>query len=52
VHIAQYQFANRAALDHRTRPEVMQRLVADFDKAWPGVPRTPEITRLAQAWGG
>jgi hypothetical protein len=52
VHIAQYQFADRAALDHGTRPEVMQRLVADFDKAWPGVPRTREIMTLAQAWGG
>ncbi len=30
----------------------MQRLVADFDRAWPGVPRTREITTLAQAWGG
>ncbi len=48
VHIAQYQFADRAALDHGTRAEVMARLVADFDKNWPGVPRTREIWSLAQ----
>jgi hypothetical protein len=52
VHIAQYQFADRAALDHGTRAEVMARLVADFDKNWPGVPRTREIWSLAQERGG
>jgi hypothetical protein len=52
VHIAQYQFADRAALDHGTRPEVMKRLVADFDANWPGVPRTREIWSLEQEWGG
>jgi hypothetical protein len=51
VHIAQYQFADRAALDYGTRPEVMARLVADFDKNWPGVPRTREIWSLAQERG-
>ena len=51
VHIAQYQFVDRAALDHGTRAEVMQRLVADFDKLWPGVPRTREIWSLAQERG-
>jgi hypothetical protein len=48
VHIAQYQFADRAALDHGTRAEVLARLVADFDKHWPGVPRAREIWSLAQ----
>jgi len=51
VHQATYQFADRAALDHGTRPEMMRRLVADFDKVWPGVPRTREIMTLAQEWG-
>jgi hypothetical protein len=50
VHQATYRFADRAALDHGTRPEVMRRLVADFDKAWPTVPRTREIMALAQVW--
>ena len=52
VHQATYQFADRAALDHGTRPEVMQRLVADFDKAWPGIPRQREIMDAVEEWGG
>ena len=48
LHQAMYQFADRAALDHGTRPEVMKRLVADFDQAWPAIPRTREIMTLAQ----
>ena len=52
VHQATYQFADRAALDYGTRPEVMKRLVADFDKAWPGIPREREIIRLAEELGG
>ncbi len=52
VHIAQYQFTDRAALDHGTRPEVMRRLVADFDKAWPNIKRSREIVTLAEEWGG
>ena len=46
------QFADRAALDHGTRPENMTRLVADFDKAWPAIKRSREIMTLAQEWGG
>jgi hypothetical protein len=48
VHVAQYQFPDRAALDHGTRPEVLQQFVADFDKAWPGVPRSREIVKLVE----
>ncbi len=51
VHIAQYQFADRAALDYGTRAEVMSRLVADFDRYWPGIPRAREITTLAEEFG-
>jgi hypothetical protein len=51
AHIAQYRFANRAALDRGTRPDVLQRLVADFDKAWPHIRRTREIMTLAEEWG-
>ena len=29
-----------------------ERLVADFDKAWPGIPRSREIMTLAEEWGG
>ena len=52
VHQASYQFADRAALDHGTRPEVMKRLVADFDQAWPGIPRQREIMTLVEEIGG
>ena len=48
LHVAQYQFADRAALDDGTRPEVMKRLVADFDRDWPGIGRTREILTLAE----
>ncbi len=29
----------------------MKRLVADFDRDFPGIPRTREITALAEEWG-
>ena len=51
VHQATYQFADRAALDHGTRPEVIKRLVADFDRDWPGIPRSREIMTLAEELG-
>jgi hypothetical protein len=52
VHQATYQFADRAALDRGTRPEVIGRLVADFDRDWPGIPRSREIMTLAEEFGG
>ena len=48
VHVAFYQFADRAALDRGTAPDVIKRLVADFDKAWAGVPRSREIMTIVQ----
>jgi hypothetical protein len=51
VHQATYQFADRAALDRGTAPEIMRRLVADFDRDWPGVPRAREIMTLAEEFG-
>jgi len=48
VHVACYQFADRAALDWGTAPDVIKRLVADFDKAWAGVPRSREIMTIAE----
>ena len=48
VHIAYYQFADRAALDRGTAPDVTKRLVADFDKAFPGVSRSREIMTVVQ----
>jgi hypothetical protein len=46
AHVAYYQFADRAALDRGTAPQVIGRLVADFDKAWFGVPRSREIMTI------
>ena len=51
VHQATYQFADRAALDRGTAPEIIKRLVADFDRDWPGVPRAREIMTLAEEFG-
>ncbi len=48
VHVAFYQFADRAALDRGTAPDVIKRLVADFDQAWSGVPRSREIMTVMQ----
>jgi len=52
VHIAQYQFADRAALDRGTAPAIIKPLVADFDRVWPGIPRTREIMTLVEEIGG
>jgi hypothetical protein len=49
---AVYQMPDRASLDRAVAGEGMKRLVADFDKAWPGIPRQREILRLAEEYGG
>ena len=51
VHQATYQFPDRAALDRGTGGPDMKRLVADFDRAWPGIPRTREIMTLVEEFG-
>lgn len=50
-HLAAYQFPDLASLERATSGAEMKRLVADFDRDWPGIPRTREIAVLAQAWG-
>jgi hypothetical protein len=52
VHQATYQFPDRAALDRGTAPEKMKRLVADFDRDWPGIPRAREIMTLVEEFAG
>ncbi|MDQ8726402.1 hypothetical protein [Bradyrhizobium sp. LHD-71] len=49
-HLATYQFPDLAALERAMAGGEMTRLVADFDKAFPGIPRTREITALAEEW--
>ena len=50
VHQATYQFPDRAALDRAINSEGMKRLVADFDRDWPGIPRSREIMTLAEEY--
>ena len=48
LHHAIYQFADEAALDRATKGENMNRLIADFNRDWPEVPRTRETLLLAE----
>ena len=48
VHQATYQFADRAALDRALGGDDIKRLVADFDRDWPGIVRSREILVLAE----
>jgi hypothetical protein len=52
VHEAVYQFADKASLDAATGGDEMKRLVADFNRDWPGVTRTREILVRAEEVGG
>ena len=51
VHQATYQFPDRASLDRATGGEEMKRLVADFNRDWPGITRTREVFVLAEEFG-
>jgi hypothetical protein len=48
LHQAMYQFADKAALERATSGDQIKRLVADFDRDWPGVTRTREVLVLAE----
>jgi hypothetical protein len=51
LHQATYEFADQAALDHALGGAALKTLVADFDRAWPDIPRTREILVLAEEYG-
>jgi hypothetical protein len=51
VHQATYQFSDKASLDRATSGEEMKRLIADFNRDWPGITRTREILVLAEEFG-
>jgi hypothetical protein len=51
VHVASYQFADRAALERAVSGETLNALVADFNRSWPDVTRTREIFVLAEEFG-
>ena len=50
LHVAMYEFADQAALDRAMGGEELKRLVADFDRAWPGVTRTRDLLVLAEEY--
>ena len=49
VHYALYQFADMATLRARLDEPGFKELVADFDQAWPHVPRTRDLIEAVQA---
>ena len=49
VHYALYQFADVATLRARLDEPGFKELVADFDQAWPQVPRTRDLIESVQA---
>jgi hypothetical protein len=51
VHVASYEFADRAALDRAMSGEALKGLVAEFDRCWPEVTRTRELLVLAEEFG-
>jgi hypothetical protein len=50
LHQAMYQVADRAALERELAGEVIRKLVGEFDRAFPEVPRTREILVLAEEY--
>jgi hypothetical protein len=51
LHQATYEFADQAELDRALGGAALKALVADFDRAWPDIPRTREILVLAEEYG-
>jgi len=52
VHQATYQFADRAAAESAVNSAGMKTLVAEFDHAWPGIPRAREVLALIEERDG
>ena len=49
VHIAVYEFADRAAADRIMKSDAIRELISEFDRLWKGrVTRTRELVELAQ----
>lgn len=48
VHQAFYEFPDRASLDAAVGGTEMKRLIADFDRDWPGIKRARDILVLAE----
>lgn len=52
THQATYRFADRAAIDKALASDGFKKLIADFDRDWPNMPRSREILTLADELGG
>ncbi len=52
IHLAMYEFPDRASLDAAAGGEEMKRLIRDFDRDWPDVKRTREILVQAEEYSG
>jgi len=52
VHLAMYEFPDRASLNAAAGGEEMKRLVKDFDRDWPEVKRSRVILVLAEEFSG
>jgi len=50
IHHAMYEFADEAALDRAMKGENFKRLIADFNRDWPEVPRMRDTFVLAQTY--
>ena len=48
LHMAIYEFVDRAALDRAMGGAALKPLVAEFDRGWPEVTRTREMLVLAE----
>ncbi len=48
LHQATYQFDDEAALDRAMKGAELKRLIQDFNRDWPQIPRTRETFVLAQ----
>ena len=51
LHLAMYEFPDKAALERATGGEALKPLVAEFDHCWPDVTRTREVLVLAEEVG-
>jgi hypothetical protein len=48
MHQATYEFEDEAALDRAMKGDDLKRLIADFNRDWPDVPRTRDTFVLAE----
>ena len=52
LHQAMYQVVDQATLERAIGSEVNKKLVAEFDRAWPGIPRARDFGAGGGGWSG